>query len=207
MAIEMSPLAVDWGSVADWVAAAIATVGVVIASTGVFVALAGAIAVAWLAYEANRISFKDKMEAERLRSREADLLTLLFEADLTWVELRLRASHEAMTSVHSDYATNPEKRAWVSQWISEATMPEVDANFGRIHVLPDRFANALARLKGSLSTLRVMASVSIELNDQHAIELAKSVSVALENTIKICTFLLAEARRRRDDLRPDPFTL
>jgi hypothetical protein len=205
MAVEICPLSIDWGNAADWASVAIGALGVAAAVMSVVVALLGAIAVAYLAFQANRLGFKGARQAEAQRRRETDLLMILFEGELSLIDLRLQSAEIAFDAPGEDYADSLTKREEVAKWAAMAELPEIDAHFARIHVLPDPVANAIARLKGTLSVVRMTAAAGVSMDVVDSKTLAPRVREALRNTRKICDFLIGETRERRRSLKPDPF--
>ena len=148
------PLAADWGSVAE--------------IAGVVVALFGAVAVAALAYRANKLGeqanrhalesaeLARKMQEESER-KEAEVLLVLLSGEISSALARaneLAAVLSKETTRHN-FAFSLETRAMVVSYFGNIILTAVVQAMPRIHVLPATLSHALAR---AVSLQRVLAA-------------------------------------------------
>jgi len=163
----------DIGSLADWAA-------VIVGMAAALVALAGAVAVAYLGRQANKQVSRTDAENSRIRQREADILTILFEGEVGMLAISLATFLKYVESDGQRYAHDSEVRVAVARRSETLAIPEVDAHFDRLHVLPDELCYSLSRLKGTLSLLRTTVNAGELASDEQAV----GVLEALEKTAR-----------------------
>ncbi|WP_127159250.1 hypothetical protein [Xanthomonas arboricola] len=197
MAIRFCPLAAEWGNVADWAAVVVAVAGAGIAAVAAVVALAGAVAVGYLGWQANALVKRSEIDALNAISREADLLTILFEPELHLFGIGIGAVQKMVEVQDAPYADSRVTRNRVADHLRALTLPEITKKFERLHVLPSNFGYALSRLKGRLSALQEVADIARGMDGENAREFAKMIiesSSRLKDSGKEIA-KIAEARR------------
>ncbi|PPU15848.1 hypothetical protein XacyCFBP2565_08620 [Xanthomonas arboricola pv. corylina] len=198
MAIEFCPLAAEWGNVADWAAVIIAVAGAGIAAVAAAIALAGAGAVGYLGWQANALVKRSEIDASNAISREADLLTILFEPELHLFGVGIGSVRRMVEVEDAPFADSRLTRDLVADHLRALTLPEITGNFERLHVLPSNFGYAISRLKGRLSALQAVAEIARGMSGEHAREFAEMIiessSRLTDTSIEIAK--IAEARRK-----------
>lgn len=201
MAIEICPLASDWGSVADWAAVFVGAWSLAVAMVAAVIALLGAAAVAYLAWQANRqVGLVDAENAD-VRGREADVLKVLFEPEIGVLGVAI-GTCLGFVSEDGDYKTNPQTRQLFARKVKLLALPAVEAHFDRLHVLPGEICHAIARLRGRLGVLQVMADATLYADSaqiDHGTPLMRDSCEEMRNE---CRRLNALLKARRKELLP-----
>ncbi|WNF09041.1 hypothetical protein [Stenotrophomonas geniculata] len=162
MAIELCPLAGEWGSWADWSAVAVG-----------LIAAGGTIWVAWLARqtserataiaeEAKHIAQQQQAEAAKLRLAQARILGRQVLYEVLTLKDRVRALRESWESAASLKAGQRgiADGTKLCESLRDATFPLLPISQrleGRIHSLPDDLGSDLATLIGGTELIVGMA--------------------------------------------------
>lgn len=162
MAIELCPLAGEWGSWADWSAVAVG-----------LIAAGGTIWVAWLARqtserataiaeEAKHIAQQQQAEAAKLRLAQARILGRQVLYEVLTLKDRVRALRESWESAASLKAGQRgiADSTKLCESLRDATFPLLPISQrleGRIHSLPDDLGSDLATLIGGTELIVGMA--------------------------------------------------
>ncbi|QGL88385.1 hypothetical protein FEO91_08730 [Stenotrophomonas maltophilia] len=155
----------DFGSLADWAAVAVGGCALLVAVASALIALAGAAAVAFLAWQANRQVKRIDERDGRVRQREADLLMLMLEAQIGMLGVSLRSLVSYLQDAGRAYESDAAVRAAAADRVASLSIAEVDENFHRLHVLPNEVGYSLARLKGALGALRTTVEAGRHARD------------------------------------------
>jgi hypothetical protein len=147
--VEICPLATNWGTIAEWVTAIVATV------TG---------AAVWrLGSKANNIATSAQDVADRERQREARVILLHISSDVAHSLATAIEMQRELTSPLIDalFLSDPDYRRRLANRTGELNMPTVEKMVPRLHVLASPEGDALARAIGTQRTLGRAAHFAI----------------------------------------------
>ena len=138
--IDICPLAANWGTVAEWLTAIVATV------TGVAV---------WrLGSKANNIATSAQDVADKERQREARVILLHISSDVTHsLSVATEIQRELTTPLMDAlFLSDLDYRRRLAGRTGELNMPTVEKMVPRLHVLSNPEGDALARAIGTQRT-------------------------------------------------------
>lgn len=187
MAINICPLAADWGNLGDWAAVLIGAGSLAVAMISAVIALLGAAAVAFLAWQANRQVARQDAADSSIRAREADVLQIAFEGEVGLLVVDL-GTLVGLVGEGSRYESEPDVRANFAERTKLLRLPVVEAHFDRLHVLPDDICYTLARLRSGLSVLELAA----EAGQQGSVDQIASFTLKIRRS---CQRMHIESRR------------